>query len=425
MAYFKYSDGNLQCENVNLNAVAQQVKTPFYLYSLNGLVANFRKIDQAFSAVPHTICYALKANSNMTLLKKLASMGSGADVVSGGELFLALKAGFDPAKIVYAGVGKTDEEIQFGIESGIAAFNVESEQELDVINEIATRLNKKANVAIRINPDIDVHGHPYISTGKALNKFGIDIERALDVYKKTLDMPLIHPAGVHNHIGSMVFDMEFFKASAEKLKKFVLALRTIGIHVEHVDIGGGLGVGYEKAIGRHIDGQWVEEVQTPAPADLSARILPILKGLNCSLFFEPGRSMVANTAVLVTRVLYTKMTRGKKFIIVESGMNHLIRPCLYGAYHEIIPLTERPGKFEPADVVGPICESSDFLAQNRPLPPIERGDVLAVMTAGAYGFTLASNYNAQQLPAEVLVDGATFSIIRERGRYEEALRNQK
>jgi len=421
MSYFFYSNGELFCEKININEIAQKVKTPFYLYSKNGLINNFKLIDRAFSEVNHTICFALKANSNMRLLKTLVRLGCGADVVSGGELFFALKAGFSPSKIVYAGVGKTDDEIQYAIETGIAAINVESEQELDVIHQIAKKVNQSANIAIRVNPDIDVHGHPYISTGKALNKFGIDIEKALDVYERTMNMPFIRPVGVHNHIGSMIFDLEFFRASAEKLKTFVNELNSIGIHIEHVDIGGGLGVQYEHPITRHIHGELVQVKASPDPGELGDKILPILKSLGCEIFFEPGRSMVANIGILVTKVLFTKESRGKKFIVVDTGMNHLIRPCLYGAYHEIVPLIESDGRFELADVVGPICESSDFLAQNRPMPAVDRGDLLAVMTAGAYGFTLASNYNAHPRPAEILVDGDTYHIVRERERYEDLL----
>lgn len=421
MSYFHYHNDKLFCEQLDINDLAQKIRTPFYLYSKNGLINNLKRIDQAFSEVAHTICFALKANSNMQLLKTLVAQGCAADIVSGGELFLALKAGFSPRKIVFAGVGKTDDEIQYAIETEIAALNVESEQELEVIHKIAQKVNRPAKIAIRLNPDIDVHGHPYISTGKALNKFGIDIERAHEVYKKALDMPFIEPVGVHNHIGSMIFNMDFFRASAEKLKSFVNELKSIGIEIEHVDIGGGLGVQYENPVTRHINSHLVIEKKSPEPDELAKKILPILKSLGCEIFFEPGRSMVANIGILVTRVLFIKETRGKKFIVVDTGMNHLIRPCLYGAYHEIVPLIEKEGQYELADVVGPICESSDFLAQNRPMPLVERGDLLAVMTAGAYGFTLASNYNAHPRPAEILVDSNTYYIVRERENYENLL----
>lgn len=423
MPYFNYLDNELHCERVNINTIAHDMPTPFYLYSKNGLTENYNKIEAAFSGIPHTICYALKANSNLHLLRLLAASGCGADVVSGGELFLALKAGFPPEKIVYASVGKTDAEIQYAIETGINAFNVESGQELEAIHRLAQKAGKPANIAIRVNPDIDVHGHPYISTGKALNKFGVDIEYAYQLYETIRQTPLLNPVGVHCHIGSMIFDMEFFKASAEKLRDFVEVLKSKGIELEHIDIGGGLGVQYQNPIARTVDGADIEETPSPDPADLAASILPVLKPLGCELFCEPGRSMVANIGILVTRVLFVKETKGKKFIIVDAGMNHLIRPCLYGAYHEIIPLVARKGKFETADVVGPICESSDFLALDRPMPPVERGDLLAVMTAGAYGYSLASNYNAHPLPAEILVDDVGYEVIRKRETYDDLLRN--
>jgi len=420
MSYFNYQKDMLFCEGVNLAEVAQTVPTPFYLYSATGLVQNFEKYETALAGVPHTICFAMKSNSNRALLKLLAARGCGADVVSGGELYLALKAGFDPKKIVFAGVGKRDDELKDAIEAGVAAINVESPQELEVVQQIAQALGKPANVALRINPDIDVHGHPFISTGKSFNKFGIDWEAAPAIYENALkNMPMVKLMGIHNHIGSMIFNMEYFQAAAQRLQGLVDKLRKIGCPIMHVDIGGGLGVNYQTPLNMVVDGREVPEVPTPEPQELIRTILPILKPLNCEIFFEPGRSIVANTGILVTKVLYIKETRGKRFICVDSGMHHLIRPALYGAYHEVVALKQRRDAFSKADVVGPICESTDFLAQDRLLPQVTRGDFLGVMTAGAYGYSLATSYNAQPLPAEVLVSGDKFEVVRRRQNYDD------
>ncbi|MDZ7262370.1 MAG: diaminopimelate decarboxylase [candidate division KSB1 bacterium] len=422
MNYFDYRNGELYCEDVRVQEIAQRVGTPFYLYSQRTLIEHYQNIDQAFSEVDHLICYALKANSNLELLKLLASMNSGADVVSGGELYLALKAGFQPDRIVYAGVGKRDDEIQFGIESNILGFQVESEQELEVINHLATRLGRKANVALRVNPDIDVHGHPYISTGQTINKFGIDLERAVEVFQTAQNMSRLKVVGVHCHIGSQIFNLEFFQASALKLKQLVEELATRGIQLSYIDIGGGLGVSYRNVVGGKAYRESAGTEKAPRPDDLAKTVVPLLKPLGCRIIFEPGRSMVANVGILVAKVLYVKTIRGKKFIVLDTGMNHLIRPCLYQAYHEIVPVQEKGESLELADVVGPICESSDLLAQDRMLPAVKRGDLMAILSAGAYGYTLASNYNAQPRPAEVLVNGDTYRVVREREKYEDLAR---
>lgn len=422
MSYFNYFDGDLYCDRVKILDITQKIKTPFYLYSGRGLITNYEKIESAFASVPNTICFALKSNSNLALLKMLAQRGCGADVTSGGELYLALQAGFPPEKIVYAGVGKTDDEIKYAIETGIAAINVESIEELEVIKKVARQVGKKVNVALRINPDIDIHGHPYISTGKALDKFGIDWELAPAIYEEALrTKPLLNLVGVHNHIGSMIFEMEYYKAAALKLKTIVEKLRQIGVPLEHVNIGGGVGVNHEQPLAMLVNGELKPESTSPRPEALIETILPILKPLNCQIFFEPGRLIAANTGILVTQVLFIKETRGKRFICVDTGMHHLIRPSLYNAYHEIVPLRQHQEPFLKADVVGPICESTDFLAQERLFPQFVRGEYLAVMTVGAYGYSLASNYNAQPLPAEVLVSDNSFQVIRRRQKYEELL----
>ncbi|OQX95834.1 diaminopimelate decarboxylase [candidate division KSB1 bacterium 4572_119] len=415
MDSFKYQNNELYCEDVKIKDLAEKYGTPLYVYSKNTIIDKFKATDEAFSSVDHTICYAMKANSNMEFLKLIASIGGGGDVVSGGELYLALKAGIPANKIVYASVGKTDDEMKFAIESGILAFNVESEPELDVLNEVAQKMGKKAPLAIRINPDIDVHGHPYISTGKSINKFGIDINTAYEVFLRAKEMDGIEIVGVHSHIGSQILNLDYFNASAKKLFDFVTKLREAGIEIQHVDIGGGLGVHYPDVIEEYAE----ERKEVPAPAELAARVIEVLKPLNCEIIFEPGRSIVGEAGALITQTNYIKYSRDTKFIVVDGGMNDLIRPSLYEAYHQIVPLTYTDGKLEKADVVGPICETGDFLAKGRNLPQVKRGDYLAVMTAGAYGYSLASNYNTRPRPAEIWVDGDKVEVIREREKVED------
>jgi diaminopimelate decarboxylase len=411
MNRFQYRKNELFCENLKIEVLAEKYGTPLYLYSKNMIIENFKATDSAFSSVKHTICYAMKANSNFQILKLMASLGSGGDVVSGGELFLAQRAGIPANKIVYAGVGKTDEEIKYGIESGIMAFNVESEPEMEIVNQIAIELGKKAPVAIRINPDVDIHGHPYISTGKSINKFGIDINTALEVFQEAHLMSGIEIVGVHCHIGSQILNLEYYIATAKKLFDFVQKLSKSGIEIQHVDIGGGLGVHYPDIIPAYAD-RAGERV--PSPAELAEKVLAILKPLDCEILFEPGRSIIGETGALITKVIYVKKSRDKNFIVVDAGMNDLIRPSLYDAYHQIVPLRQLDGELEQSDVVGPICETGDFLAKDRQLHRVQRGDYLAVMTAGAYGYSLASNYNSRPRPIEVWVDGDRDEVIRER-----------
>ncbi len=415
MNRFQYRNGELFCENLKIERLAERYDTPLYLYSKNMIVDNYKAIDEAFSSVKHPICYAMKANSNFQILKLMASLDSGGDVVSGGELFLAQQAGIPANTIVYAGVGKTDEEIKYGIESGIMAFNVESEPELEIVNQIAIDMGKNAPVAIRINPDIDVHGHPYISTGKSINKFGIDINIAREVFLKTKQMDGIDIVGVHCHIGSQILNLEYYVATAKKLFDFVQQLSESGIEIQHVDIGGGLGVHYPDIIPECADR--VGE-RVPSPAELAEKVINVLKPLNCEILFEPGRSIIAETGALITKVLYVKKSRDKNFLVVDAGMNDLIRPSLYEAYHQIVPLKQLDGELELSDVVGPICETGDFLAKDRSLPKVQRGDYLAVMTAGAYGYSLASNYNSRPRPIEVWVDADRSEVIREREKIE-------
>lgn len=405
MDHFYYRRDELYCEDVRVEEVAQKVGTPLYLYSQSAIIDNFREIREAFSPLDHLICYALKANSNLEILKILASQGCGADVVSGGELFLALRAGFDPNRIVYAGVGKRDDEIDYGIKAGILAFNVESEEELKVISSRAQSLNRIARIGIRVNPNISSQSHPYLSTGLAEDKFGIEVERATEVLQMALSLPSLEVIGLHSHIGSQILQVRPF---IENVKSLVGLMKSVGIRFKYIDIGGGLGVSYgeEKAL---------------TPKDMVVHLYPLLKEVGCKVIFEPGRSLMANAGILVTQVLFVKRSRGKKFIIVDAGMNDLLRPSLYRAYHQIVPLKRSCGGPEVVEVVGPICESGDFLAKDRPLPPVKRGDLLAVLSVGAYGYSLSSNYNSRLRAPEVLVRGGDFRIIRRRERYEDLI----
>ncbi|MDZ7375967.1 MAG: diaminopimelate decarboxylase [candidate division KSB1 bacterium] len=418
MNRFAYWDQYLYCEDLSIEALAEKYGTPLYLYSKNMIVDNYHAMDRAFAGVPHTICYAMKANSNFHILKLLASLGSGADVVSGGELLLALRAGIPAEKIVYAGVGKTDAEIEFAIDQGILALNVESEPELELVNQIALRMGQQAPVAIRINPDIDIHGHPYISTGKAINKFGIEIVRAQQAFLRAKDLDGIDIVGVHCHIGSQILNLEYYVAAAKKLFEFVQWVREAGIELQHIDIGGGLGVHYPDLIPDYAE---LPSERVPTPNALAEKVLSILKPLGLEILIEPGRSIIGETGALICKVLYIKKSHDKNFAVVDAGMNDLIRPSLYNAYHQIVPLRKRSNDWEIYDVVGPICETGDFLAKDRKLPQLEPGDYLAIMTAGAYGYSLASNYNSRPRPIEVWVDRNHDQVIRDREKVEEWL----
>jgi diaminopimelate decarboxylase len=411
MHCFHFKNNQLYCENLAIKEIAQKIETPFYLYSQKTILENFHRLDSAFSGLDHLVCYALKANSNEALLSLLAERGAGADVVSGGELYLALKSGFEPKKIVYAGVGKRDDEIRYALQQKILSFNVESLEELRVINEIAKLLKTRAPVAIRLNPDIDIQGHPHISTGKSADKFGIDIAAARELFRTFRSFSNIELIGLHCHVGSQITDSAPYRQVVKILDNLTSELRALGNQLSYVDLGGGLGV-------RHED---VFRGLSAGDLDISQLIdelRPGLQKMTCKIIFEPGRALVAEAGVLVTKILYQKETHGKRFVIVDAAMNDLIRPSLYGAYHEIVPVQRGAGQPTQVDVVGPVCESGDFLGRDRCLPELKRGDLLAVMTAGAYGFTLSSNYNARPRPAEVLVDGANLRVIRERGKIE-------
>ena len=405
---FEYKQGKLYCADVLLSDIADDVGTPFYCYSLQTLARHIRAFEDPLEHVDHQTCFAMKANSSLAVLTFMAHHGLGADVVSGGELYRAIKAGIPGNRIVYSGVGKTTEEIDMAIDAGIMMFNIESEQELEIINERAGALGKKAPISIRVNPDVDPMTHPYISTGMRDNKFGIDIEGSMAQYLRAKDMEHIEIVGIDCHIGSQLTDVSPFIDAAERLKVLIANLAELGIEFRYLDLGGGLGITYS-------------DEKPPHPRDYFSAILDAVGPMGLKLIFEPGRVIVGNAGVLVTNVLYRKETRTKTFIVVDAGMNDLMRPALYNAYHDIKPLEKKDGDTEKADVVGPICESSDFLAKNRDLPILARGDKIAVMSAGAYGHTMASNYNSRPKPPEVLVDGANYYVVLERQTHEDLI----
>ena len=410
MNHFQYRNDILHAEEVAVPAIAEAVGTPFYLYSAATLRRHFTAFDQAFAGLDHLTCFAVKACSNLAILNLFAGLGGGADIVSGGELFRALKAGIDPAKIVYSGVGKSKEEINQALAAGILMFNLESEQELEAVAACAAELGRTARISFRVNPDVDPKTHAYISTGLAKNKFGIPIEDAPAVYQRAAALKGVEIVGVSCHIGSQLTEVSPFIDTVAKLKDFLAKLAAADIKVRYLDIGGGLGIRYKQE-------------NPPEPAAYGAAIRQALGELPCTLILEPGRVIVGNAGILVTRVLYTKSGQ-KKFIVVDAGMNDLARPSLYDAYHAIEPVVGAGGPRELADVVGPICETGDFLARGQEVPAARPGELLAVHSAGAYGFTMSSNYNSRPRVAEVLVDGAQYHLIRRRETYEDLVRGE-
>lgn len=410
---FKYHHGQLYCEGVPIRKIEEEVGTPFYLYSHRTLLQHFRTFDSAFSAIPHLTCFALKANSNLALLKIFAREGAGADVVSGGEIYRSFKAGIPANRIVFAGVGKTREEIKFALRSGILMLNVESSPELDLIDRVARELGTQAQVALRINPNVDPQTHPYISTGLKKNKFGIDISRAVEEYQTAMGMRNIRVIGVHQHIGSQITEVAPFVDSLTRIAELIRTLRERGIPIQYLDVGGGLGITYH-------------DEDPPSPAAFAGALIEVVKDLGATIILEPGRVIVGNAGILVTQVLYLKRGPQKNFVIVDAGMNDLIRPSLYGSYHSILPVMEKGEEGGLiADVVGPICESGDFLAKDRKLPPLDQGELLAVMSAGAYGFAMSSTYNSRPRVPEVLVRGDEWHILRERETWEDLIRGER
>ncbi|MDP2689416.1 MAG: diaminopimelate decarboxylase [Deltaproteobacteria bacterium] len=417
MHFFGYKGRSFYAEGVPVEKIARECGTPVYIYSHKTLKRHYNAYDGAFSSVPHLICYSVKANSNIAVLRTFAGEGSGFDIVSGGELYRALKAGADPKRIVYSGVGKREDEIGYALKSGILMFNVESPEELRAIDAIAGRLRKKAGVAIRVNPDVDPGTHPYISTGLKKNKFGIETGQAVKEYIYARDnLRNIDLMGIDCHIGSQITEIGPFTDALRKTKELLSTLRSEGVDIRYMDMGGGLGITYDTE-------------EPPHPSRYGEAVIEATKGLGVTLIFEPGRSVAGNAGVLVTKVLYTKKGSAKNFIIVDAAMNDLARPSLYGAYHAIKPVRNGTGSMEEgeeeaADVVGPICESGDFLARDRMLPKVKAGDLLAVMSAGAYGFTMSSNYNSRPRAAEVMAKGREFFVIRKRETVEGLLRGE-
>ena len=416
MNHFEYRNGEMFAEEVPLRRIAKEVGTPAYVYSLATLTRHFQVFDQAFAKVPHIVCFSVKANSNLALLRAFAKQGSGFDIVSGGELFRALKAGGDPKKIVFSGVGKRKEEIEYALNTGILMFNVESDEELVALNEIAAGAGKKAPISLRVNPDVDPQTHPYISTGMKKAKFGVDIKKSLETYKKAMALRHIDVVGVDCHIGSQLTSVTPFVDALAKVREYldrVLAgeMEKEGAQIRYLDLGGGLGINYH-------------DETPPLPHDYAKAIIDGLQGVDITLILEPGRVIVGNAGILLTEVQYIKETDTKKFVIVDAGMNDLIRPALYGSYQAIQPVMESRAEKIIADVVGPICESGDFLAKDREIARPRRNDLLAVMSAGAYGFTMASNYNSHPKPPEVLVDGDRYHIVRKRETLEDLINGE-
>lgn len=399
---FHYEKGALYCESVSVQRIAEKIGTPFYLYSHKTLTEHLFKIERAFRSVRPLICFSVKANSNLAVLRALVKNGAGLDVVSGGELYRAKIAGCPPSRIVYAGVGKLDSEIEEAVRFGILLFNVESAPELRQINQIAERLRKRVRASLRVNPGVDPQTHDHIATGKAESKFGLDLDTARELFRGEKEYPQISLCGIHVHIGSQIVRGEPFVKAFRKALLFVTQLANEGIQIKFVNLGGGLGIIYSD--------------ERPQTADEFARkVLPLFKNRSFQLIFEPGRFIAGNSGIFVTKILYIKETPAKRFAIVDGGMNDLIRPALYGSFHDLWPVVKN-GRAERHryDVVGPICESGDFLAQNRNVQKLRAGDLLALASAGAYGFTMSSNYNARPRAPEVLVRGSQFSIVRER-----------
>jgi diaminopimelate decarboxylase len=424
---FHYRDGHLFCEEFDVAAAAERFGTPLYLYSAGTILDHYGRLDEALAGLDHLICYAVKANSNRAILRLLRDAGAGFDIVSGGELFRALKAGADPGKCTFAGVGKSHEEIEYALEQGVYSFNIESEAELDYINQIASAKNQRAPIALRVNPDVEAQTHQYISTGKSENKFGIALERAAKVYERASKMAATTVRGVQMHIGSQITEAAPFVAAIEKIEPLVSELKS-KYAIEFFSVGGGLGIAYESSIASGSGDWWTS--QRPHPLTIQQYVDAILPGLTrfgVRILLEPGRLLVGNAGILLTRIRYIKETAQKKFAIIDAGMNDLIRPALYGSYHEIVPVagsSASRNKTVRMDIVGPVCESGDFFAQDREMPELRAGDLLAVMSAGAYGFVMSSNYNSRPLPAEALVQRNKVSLIRKHQTIDDLIRNE-
>ncbi len=409
---FSYEEGRLHCEGVDLEVIAQAAGTPCYVYSSQSISDAYGSYDAALGDLPHMVCYAVKANSTLAVLSLLAKLGCGFDIVSGGELFRVLKAGGDPSRVVFSGVGKTAAEIELALRSGINNFNCESEGELAEIDAIAGRLGLTARFSLRVNPDVDAVTHPYISTGLRDHKFGVDIADAREIYARSRRFANLRASGVSCHIGSQILDYSPILEAAGKVLALIEKLQEDGFGIDHVDLGGGLGIAYQAAD------------QAPTIHDFIGALRDRIGRDHLTVMIEPGRSIVGSAGMLLTKVLYRKKSPAKEFVIVDAAMNDLIRPALYKAYHEILPLNEAPAGAMIADVVGPVCETGDFLARDRELPDVQPGAYLAIASAGAYGFAQASNYNSRPRAAEVLVDGSSWRIVRERETWEDLIKGE-
>ncbi len=425
---FKYIGGELYSERIKVEDIAREVGTPFYLYSHRTLINHYRNFEKALSGLEHLVCYAYKANSNLALCKLLAGEGCGADAVSAGEIIKALQAGVPPERIVFNGNGKTAKEMELALQSNILMFNVDSRPELLLLNEVAGKTGKKARIALRVNPDIDPQTHPHITTGLKESKFGFEFSQVIEGYKLAQSLEHIEIAGIHMHIGSQITTVKPFVEALKKIVNLAAELKTLGIKVEYVNVGGGVGITYS-------------DEEPPTLSDYAQSVIPAIKGIGAKGIFEPGRVLVGNAGILLTRVLYVKETSNKTFVVVDAGMGDLFRPAFYAAYHEIKPVKqsivhspqsiEKPSTMDyrpstvVADIVGPICESGDFLAKDREIPEVKSGDILAVFSAGAYGFSMSSNYNSRLRPAEVLVKGDTFKVVRKRETYEDLTRGEE
>jgi len=416
---FFYDGDLLMCEGISLREVGKRFGTPLYVYSKHSIVDHCRHIERAFDGHEHLTCYAAKANSNRTILNIISREGLGADVNSKGELYLALESGFPPNKITFSGVGKTDDEIAYALTHDILAFNVESREEVEILNSIAGRMGKTGRILVRVNLDIEAGGHAYVSTSVKQTKFGIAWRDAGGLLKWAQGLPHIHVRGIHSHLGSQIIESETFVAAANALARLIDEVRREGVRVQDLDFGGGFGVQYRGYV-KHAKLPAEEpEALNISAAILVKTVLPLLKRTGCRISVQPGRSIVAHSGVLLTRVLYRKETDEKVFIVVDGGMNDLLRPSLYDSYHQIVPLELTGAAHEQVDVVGPLCEAGDFFARDRQMQRVERGEYLALMCAGAYGYVLASNYNARPRPSEVLIDGDVCTVIRERETIEQ------
>jgi len=413
MNHFQYIDGELHAEDVPLSRIADAVGTPFYCYSTATLERHYKVFAEAFADQQATICYALKANANLGVIRTLAELGAGADVVSEGELRKALAGGIPADRIVFSGVGKTRAELAYALDCGIMQLNVESLPELEALSEIAVSKGVTADIAIRVNPDVDAKTHEKIATGKSENKFGINASQAPAAFARAAELPGVNPVSIAVHIGSQLTDLEPFRIAFERVAILVGELRALGHNIKRVDLGGGLGIPYR-------------EEEIPLPIDYAAVVKGAVGNLGCHLVFEPGRMLVGNAGILVSRVIYVKQGEARRFVIVDAAMNDLMRPAMYDAWHEIKPLRQPAAgaPMDPADVVGPACETSDTFARQRPLPPVSDGDLMAIFTAGAYGSVMASTYNARLLAPEVLVRGQDWSVVRPRPSYDDMLRNE-